>query len=513
MLHHLFGIVHRLLLLALFLTISIAPLLAQPVTVEWLSKNTCDKEMQTLAFLSTDAQNSYLLRGKALPGFPGAWQPYIASLDQTGKERSCNLIAGFGADMIFQRTVVQGNMLYILSSDKRENWVVRQYDFKQESWVGEAVSLGKARVKTTSYLSDCFFGLQQSEDGSKTCAYLICAEAGVWQTNVLVFDDQFKTAWSAHFPLPKQEGGQLPQQLICSNAGDVFLRTFTLGTGAQFRATESAGAQGVQWRDGAPVYHHVQFPEGGLNQASNAIFMMGEKEKEWTAFYPKQIFKYTASFDMSEDPGGNIIAMGLGGNDAFDKIDAYFFYQIDAKSKKGEILNSANVPVSFRKAFMDERAASQKKPAENIVIGKMNWNTAGNLWVLAEQAVLSGANARVENAALLRIDSTWRINRATPVEKFHSIDLSRTGSKATVVVCVSNNAGWWMFWNKGSSRYVELMLTPDKGKERFVLSSSNESGVIFQPHTFYRTGNDTFFVGESSDGRIYRLGRLTKEKK
>lgn len=305
----------------------------------------------------------------------------------------------------------------------------------------------------------------------------------------------------------------LPRQVFCSSEGSIFIHAHVFSVGAKVSIAPPKNVKSLLWPNGKAIYQDDYEPVGTCPSITNAVFMMDKNSAVWNSFFMKSVTKYTRSFEMAEDSLHQVICAGLGGDESLDEIDTYFFYSIDPNKKSAEMLKTAKIPVGFRKAFMKESAAEQKKPVDRAFIRSLSWGQDGKPWMLVEKESFSSDFSFVEEAALVKIDSTWKIASTIPVEKSHKIKPDDPGSMGTVVACSQSKGSWWLLWNDGVGPGAEMMLTPAKGKESFSVATANQAGVTFLPHTLLPYKTSWYFVGESEDRKGYRIGKLSKVKK
>lgn len=486
-------------------------LLAQPASVTWLEKNKSEKGLKTLSLLRADDNAFYLLRAN------NASLPYLTVLDKEGVEYYNQPIPDFGTvgNSAFQASVANDSLVLFLytswEGNHQEVWNTRTFNFIKKQWAGAPTEVGAGKTRVANAFSGVQAGIRKSPDGQYTCVYYITPEKDNWMAGLVVLDASFRKVWQQSSPLPRQDANMLPQQIFCSNEGSVFVHSHVFSVGAKVSIAPFKPIKSLLWPNGKNVYQADYEPVGTCPSITNAVFMMDKNNGVWSSFFMKSVTKYTRSFEMTEDSLKQVICAGLGGDESLDEIDAYFFYSINPEKKSAEMLKTAKLPVGFRKAFMKDAAAEQKKPVDRAFIRSLSWSKDGKPWMLVEKEAFSSDFSFVEEAALVKIDSTWKIASTIPVPKSHKIKVDDPGSMGTVAACSVNKGSWWLLWNDGVGPSAEMMLTPAKGKESFSIATANQSGVTFLPHTLLPYKSNWYFVGESEDRKGYRVGRLSRK--
>ena len=488
-------------------------LLAQPASVSWLEKNKSEKGLKTLALLRADDNAFYLLRSNS------ASLPYLTVLDKDGIEYYNQPIPDFGSvgNSAFQASVANdSSILFLYTSwegNHQEVWNIRTFNYLKKQWASAPTEVGAGKTRMANSFSGVQAGLRKSPDGKRTCVYYISPEKDNWMVSMVVLDASFRKLWQQTSPLPRQDANMLPQQVFCSNEGAVFVHSHVFSVGAKVAIAPPKNIKSLIWPNGKTVYQDDYEPVGTCPSITNAVFMMDQNSAVWNSFFMKSVTKYTRSFEMTEDSLHRVICAGLGSDESLDAIDSYFFYSINPANKSAVMLKTAKLPVGFRKAFMKDAAAEQKKPVDRAFIRWLSWSEDGKPWMLVEKEAFSSDFSFVEEAALVKIDSTWKIATTVPIEKSHKIKVDDPGSMGTVATCCLNKGNWWLLWNDGVGPSAEMMLTPAKGKESFSIANANQSGVTFLPHTLLPHKKSWYFVGESEDRKGYRIGKLSNNKK
>ncbi len=490
-------------------------LAAQPAAVEWLKKNNTTKGMHILSLLQSDATGYYLLREKAEASRTSI--PFCTQLDTTGGEVYDQPIPGFDTNTsAFFRFGIKGTeslLIYYEQKNADNTWrsTVRQFNYHKKQWAGPETDIF-APLSTTLH-ANATTGFRVSADGQRICLYRLVQENTSQSVHIAMFDGQLNLLWKKIATLPKQEGATVPQQFFCSNSGQVFLHARQYSKGAKLELRQQVLASSLSWPDGHPIYQNDYATSGEAPACSNVVMMIGEKTTEVNTYFLEAITKYTRSFEIGEDNSGQIICAGLGGDDQPDLIEKYFIYKIDPALSKGEMVKSSAIPATFRKAFMSESAAEQKKPAEDVALRWVKSTPDGKIWMLAEQENINDGTGLLKSAALIRLDSTYRIAGATPVEKYNKVNQSDRRCFASVSACMTDKSSWWMLWHETNWPEMRLLLTPVKGKESFELATGFRSGVAMLNNTLLASGGNWYFAGESEDGKTYRIGILTASRK
>jgi hypothetical protein len=497
---------------ALLLT---ATVWSQPTTVEWLKKNNTAKSIHTLQLLEAGPEGFLLLREKVESGKNNI--PWWTQLNAEGGETYDQALPGFEnmPKMAFQ-FAVKGNGQILVFADRQTDdnqyqSVTRTFSFANKNWPEPETPF--FTPLTPAQHTNSTTGFRMSPDGQNTCIFRIVREKEGQTLFAAVFDSNLKMRWKTTLPVPKQEGITDVQQVFCSNAGQVFVHARQYSAGAQMAFVRQENIHPLYWPDGQPIFRNEPVSSGQAAVFSNQVMVIKEGAKKPDTYFIETITKYTTSFEMGEDPQHHIICAGMGGDESPDKADQYFIYSIDPVAIKGGIVKKGALPAVFRKAFMNESAAEQKKPVEDVFIRRVKFTPDGKAWLLAETETVNEGTGQLGPAALVKLDSTFRISGAIPIEKYNKVKAGERRCFSTVATCLSDKGNWWMLWQQGNWADIHLMLTPAKGKEDFDLTDAAHAGVAMLMNTVTANGSEWYWVGESEDGRLYRIGKMVKKTK
>ena len=484
----------------------------QPAAVTWLEKNKNEKEQRILSLMRVNDQSFYLLRANAQN------HAQVVMLNEKGEEVLAKSIPGLAPDGqdVYEQSVSNDSLMLVLyaqwEGNRRTAWYARVFNYLTLRWSAPPALAGSGKTRSTTALSAIQAGIRRSQDGSHTCVYYLQPLSGQWEVNVLMYDAHFGLLWEKSAVLPPQEAGILPRQVFCSNDGAVLIHAQVFSKGASISISTPQQFNGPASNDGSPIFKNDYSAEKGQAASNNAFFVMTNSGADWQSFFPKVMTKYTRSLEISESPKGYILCAGLGGNEEVSAATHYFLYKIDLREPKGEVLKFAELPLSFRKAYLNENRAKDKAPVEQVFVRKIIWEQQ-TPWILTEYEDFSTAQLWVKEAALVKIDSTWKMSTVVPVNKSHKLTASLPGSESTAAVLPAPKGGWWLMHQTGVGTEATVTLTPSKGKESFELSPARQSGVAAQWHTLYPYQGRWWLVGLSGDLRSYRIGHITPAAK
>lgn len=489
---------------------------SQVAEVEWLKKNTSNKSFRTVSLLSAGPSGFTILRAKTEPGQPEI--PYITQMDPTGGMLHNDPLPGFenNPKLSFRFALESaGNLLVCYAQTDAtagtQRICIRTFDTRQRKWAGAEQDIFSPVSQNAS--NGIAIGFRVSEHGNYTGIYRMSAENGIYQADIAVFDAGLKLAWQKKVALPKQEGSTVPVQFFCSDKGDMFIHARQYSGGASITLRRGNQLSMACHANGHPVYQNEISAEGDAPAGSNVVFLVKSSSTEPHVFFPEMAVKYTASFEFGEDNAGKIICVGIGSDEQPGETEKYYVYQIDPAVLKGETLKINKISQNFRGAFMNENAASKKRPVEDIVIRNIKITPDGLTWVLAEQEINTGTSARIGPAALVKLDSTYRMGATVVIDKNMNLKNGELRCFAPAAICPADKTGWWMFWHETNWPEMRLMLTPSKGKESFELSTASRNETAMLTNTLRQWGSNWYFVAENEDGKVFRLGKISGVKK
>ncbi len=491
-------------------------LLAQPYQLEWLNNVKCPKNNRTLALLKADGKDFYLLRlqkeGKdPVSGNDNAAVPMLTVLAADGDKKYNEPIPNFSetGDLVYRFAAQQNDLLFIgYENSKSHKFYVHAFNFVQKQWLGKAIELfsGEEGLGAASF--------RRSTDGQYICVYLPNGGGYARNLSFAVFGPDGGLQWHRKVTLPKRESPVELRQLFCTNQGKVMLHTRVFDKDFKVNAYAERYMPMIHWPDGRPLYHQI-FDAPDLPSYANALYLFEKNNPEMSSFYPSTGLKYSPTFQMAEDEKGMVFCTGFGSDEKNTEASHYFIYKIDPQKNSGEVLRSDPIPMSLRRAFMKEKLADQKLPIQNLTLRWLDWADNGKPWMLVERENFEHGAHLVEAAAILRLDSTYKIVSAKPMEKYHKLTDGSGQSFATVGACATGKGNWSLLWNKGTWPEASVMLTDAKGKDNddIQLSLTSGTGVSLLPHTVTKGSNGIwYFVGESEYHERFRVGFIEKKR-
>ncbi|MBK6930039.1 MAG: hypothetical protein IPH12_03950 [Saprospirales bacterium] len=492
---------------------------AQPAEIKWLPPVRSSKDQHTLALLRAGDDGFYLLRwqdsrtdakGNRTPALP-----ILTALTPGGDRLHDAPLPGFAEGrMDFRFALANDSVLLAVyeapNSAGTQTLFARRLNLAARKWAAEPQVVftdasGRAPAFATAWYS-------RSADGSHYCLYRLSGGTA-YRAALAVLDRDFRTVWQRQAELPAPKGQMVLRQALCTNSGAVLVHGQLFDTGSPGRPYEAPPA--VSLPDGRPFSRQAEWT-GAAPAISNALFLLGSGNGDPTAFYPNTGKKYTPSFEIAEGPDSRLYAAGLSSNANNEQAEAYFVYAIEPEKRTGSFLQNAALPGAVRKAYLSEKAAAKKEPVEGLALRWLHWAADGTPWMLAERQYPDANPGRVEQAALLRLDSSYRIGAVRTIEKYQRLPAGTAQCFASVGPRPGPKSGWWLLWNEGSWPNAKIMLTECRSggaPMHHVLDASSNSNVSLLPHTLQLFGNRWYFVGESEYRERVRVGILEGAEK
>lgn len=489
----------------------------QSLELKWLPIVKTAKDQHTIQLLHAGPDGFYLLRwqdrrtdidGRITPAMP-----LLTVLSPAGEKMHDDPLPGFaGGEMVFRFAVSNGPHLLVAYEAPdalgRQALFVNRLDLAARQWAHAPEAVFHDLSGRAPAFSTAWYG--RSADGRRVAIYLV--RGGRTPTaSVAVFDTEaFKLLWSRETELPSSSGLTIPGRVMCTDSGAVLIQAGLTDAGKGLAGTSYNDPPSVYRSDGRPMFRAREWTDEAP-AGSNALYLLQAGDAEIAAFYPAIGKKFTPSVELAEDSRGQLYAVGFTGNSGKGSADGYFVYAIDPRSKQASLLQNAPLPASVRQVFLNKKSASEKAPVENLGLRWLDWGADGRPWILAEQADLDVPPGRVEVAALLRLDSTYRITAARKIEKYQRLSTGDAQNFASLAACAMPKGGWWFLWNQGNWPEAKLLLTECRNNgepEEFMLSASSQSNVALLPQTLFRQGDAWYFVGESEYHERFRIGVL-----
>jgi len=491
--------------------------MAQPAEIEWLPVIKTAKDQHTLALLNAGPGGFQLLRwqdrrtdaaGNSTPAMP-----LLTVLTPGGERLHDEPLPGFADGIsLFRFAVTNDSVLlvaYEAPGDGGQTLYARRLNLSNRKWSGEPVAVFTDPANRAPAFGAAWFS--RSADGSHCCIYRSQRLAGGnMLVSVAVFDGLFRLVWKRGAELPAQSGPLALQSVLCTNSGDVVLHTRIFGAGAIPPGAIFEEPPTAYKPDGRTMYNKYKTATD-LPAYADALFLLSKEVTETAAFYPKIGKKFTPSVEMAEGTGGQVFCTGFSSDENNSKIEGYFVYTIDLKSRQGQILQNAPLPAALRKIFLSEKAAAKKEPVEGLALRGLQWAGDGKPWLLAERESFVQNPNRIDEGALLRLDSTYRITAARKIEKYQNIPAGDAQNFASMAACAAPKGAWWLLWNQGSWPDTKLMLTecrPSGNPVDHQLALASRTNVALLPQTLLRHDETWYFVGESEYHERIRIGRL-----
>ena len=490
----------------------------QPVNIKWFPEIKTDKDQHTLALLNANENGFQLLRwqdsrtdatGKRTPALP-----ILTVLTAGGERLHDEVLPGFeNGAFDFRFALANDSVLLVVyeapNSTGTQSLFARRLNLQRHFWSAEAQVLFTDISSRTPAFATAWFS--RSADGRHSCIYQMQGGA-TSKIAIAVFDEDFRVKWQRTSELPQTTGQMAMRQVVVTDSAAVLVhcQIFNPGKKTQGRAYETS--PGLYLPNGRPVYRQTEWAAEAIPY-SDAIFLLAPGEGGLADFYPRLGKKFTPSFEISEGPDGKIYCYGFYSDADNEQAEGYFVYTIDPGTRQGEMLKNMPLPTSVRKAYLNDKAVAKKEPVQGLALRWLRWTEDGRPWMLAERQNFEIGPGRMEEAVLLRLDSTFRINSTRKVEKFQRLTTGDSQNFTSIAACPAPKNGWWLLWNQGNWPNAKIMLTEchsGGAATEYTLDISSHSNVSILPQTLLQQGGKWYFVGESEYHERIRVGVLVE---
>lgn len=491
---------------------------SQPVSIKWFPEIKTDKDQRTLLLLNAGEQGFQILRWQdSRTGADGSLtpaMPILTSLAPDGERQHDEILPGFeNGRLHFRFAFTNDSVLLVVyessNSVGSQSLFARRYSLLHHRWSAEAqVLFTDASNRAPAFASAWF---SRSANGRQTCVYHMQSGTN-HRIATAIFDADLRLLWQRTNALPTTSGQLAMRQVFTSDSGAVLVhcQIFNPGSKAKGRAYESSPA--VYLSNGKPPYRQDEWVTEAIPY-SDAIFLLATGSEGMADFYPRIGKKFSPSFEISEGPDGKIYCAGFYSDDGNEQADGYFVYAINPGLKQGEMLVNMPLPTSVRKAYLNDKAVAKKEAVKGLALRWLRWAEDGRPWMLAERQSFDSGPWRLEEAVLLRLDSSFRINNTRKLEKFQRLPTGDPQNFMSIAACPAPKNGWWLLWNQGNWPNAKIMLTEFRtsgSATEYMLDASSHSNVSILPQTLLPKGDNWYFVGESEYHERFRVGMLVK---
>lgn len=513
---HFFVALRPVAALIFLLWAALPPAPAQPARMKWFPVVKTAKDQRTLSLLTAGPEGFHLLRWQDRRS-DGAGQltpamPLLTVLAASGERLYDEPLPGFAdGDALFRFAFAADSVLLVFYEAPDpvggQGLFYRRFNLNKRRWSAAPELVFSEPVSRAPAFAAAWYS--RSANGQHWCVYRPSRVARA-PLSVAVFDRTFQLRWRRSAALPGQAGPLAVQQVLCTNSGAVAVqaRIFDASLPAPRQGFEEPPA--AYRPDGRPLYRPFE-QTAELPPHANALFVLAPDKEEPVAFYPNVGKKFTPSFELTEGPDGRIYAAGLSADNSNAQVSGYFVYAIDPGTGKGDFLQNTGLPASLRKAVQGEKAAAKKEPVEGLALRWLDWADGGKPWMFVESENFESTPGRLETAALLRLDSTFRVTAARKIEKFQQVAFGEAQNFASAAACPAAKGAWWVLWNEGRWPETKFMLTdcrPNGEPAGYMLDAASRSNVTFLPHTLLKQDGRWYFVGESEYHERIRVGVL-----
>lgn len=479
-----------------------------PAGFSWLDAVKSPRNQRTLALLRAGPEGFHLLRwqaetkdytGPATPAYP-----VLARLNPAGKLLDSRPVPGLepGSGNTWRFAVSNDSLaLFCYETADGRAIQIRVFDLVKNDWSGTPDRLFEAPGGAASM--PVWFS--RSPDGNRCAVYTFDGQTAF---SLVSFGPDFQRLSRTRATWPEGLGVTDIRQVFCANTGDVLVQARTSGSGP---TAVRPPAPALAWQaDGRAVWPAEDVST--LAPFAATVFLLKKDARVFDVYYPQIGKKYATSFEFAQHSDGPVLCAGFAADTRAELVESYFIYQIDPKTGQSEMLQNAALPVSLRRVFQSEKDASDKKPVAHLRLRRLDWAADGRPWLLAERENAERAPIEFNEAALVRLDSTWKITAARGIEKRQRTDLGEGFFTASLAACPVPK-GWWALWHQGAYPNARLMLTECKTSGEPVdheLAGGPGLQLALLPHTQYGYGGKWYFVGESAVGDRFGVGVLEK---
>ena len=503
------------ILFLVFLTgVYLPPAPAQPARVKWFPAVKTAKDQRTLALLNAGPEGFHLLRWQERrtdgAGAVTPAMPLLTVLSASGERLQDEPLPGFAdGNALFRFAFANDSVLFVFyeapDAAGGQGLFSRRFNLAQRRWSAAPEIIFSEPVQRAPAFAAAWYS--RSADGQHWCVYRLSGAARS-QCSVAVFDGGFRLRWRRSVALPAQAGPLAVRRVLCTNTGATVLHARIFGAASRIQAFDEPPA--AYRPNGRPMFRPFE-QTAGLPAHSNALFLLEPDTEDLAAFYPNTGKKFTPSLELAESPEGLIYAAGLSAEGSSEQVSGYFVYALDPKSRKGDFVQNAPLPASVRKTFLNEKAAAKKEPVEGLALRWLDWAADGKPWLLVESENFESTPGRIEAAALLRLDSAYRVTASRKIEKYQQAATGEPQNFASVAACPAPKGAWWMLWSQGRWPETKMMLTecrPNGEPDDHLLDAASRSNVTLLPHTVLGRAGRWYFVGESEYHERIRVGVL-----
>ncbi len=488
----------------------------QPADFEWLDAVRSPKDQHTLALLRIGAEGFHLLRwqeeqrdytGKVTPA-----HPVLARLNPAGELLASAPVPGLEPDsgFVFQ-LAVSNDSLVLFGYEKRFSnnihvLFIRVFDLIKNAWAGPESDLFYAN---TSFDKAWF---SRSPDGSHTGLYFSENSS----LHYAILDDGFRVLHNSSTIWPATSGNQLTiLDIFCSNQGELLFYAQSAKKDGNFTIYPPE-RPAVYHSNGSAAPISIRAPES-KGALFNVVLLLktGLSENKFYVFYPNNGKKYTGSSVFAQVDNGLVTFSGLASDIGADAAESYFIYQINTNTSTAAMLQNTVLPSAVHRAFQSDKDVAAKTPIPSLRLRWLNASADGRNWLLVEKVNALRSPVEFDEAALLRLDSTWKITAARRIEKYQQATPGDVRFFGSVATCPAPK-GWWVLWNKGAYPSASLMLTDCKSAGEplpYELLSGARLVLALLPHTQYGYDGKWYFAGESANGDRFGVGVLKRTGK
>ncbi len=503
---------------ALFLTIP--AVFAQPAAIKWFREVKTPRDQHTLSLLNAKASGFQLLRwqdsrtdaeGKRTPAMP-----LLTVLGPGGERMYDDPLPGFDSGPLdFRFAVANDSVLLVVyespNSAGTQTLFARRLNLNTRKWSNEPQSIFTEATGRAPAFSNAWYA--RSSTDRQTCIYRV-QYGNPSHIETALLDEDFQVIRQGAVELPAPAGQMALRQVFCTDDGEILAHFQIFNSGSKSVGRPFEGSPGVFSSNGHALYRKADWASEAPPY-SDVIFLLPTAGQGETAdFYPRIGRKFTPSFEISQGPDGRLYCAGLYSDLDNKQVEGYFVYAIDPRTREAQILQNATLPSSVRKALLNEKAAAKKAPVKDLALRWLRWTDDGRPWLLAERQNFDMSPGRMDEAVLLRLDSTYRIGGARKIEKYQRLPTGDPQNFASMAACPAPKNGWWLLWNQGNWPNAKLILT-DCGAggspTDHTLDASSRSNVSLLPQTMLYRENKWYFVGESEYHERIRVGVLEEK--